>query len=199
MTTRSSIKLCAIGLAALLVSAAASGARADLFTFDGTLESPVHGGTSVSGQFGFDFTTDTVTSYKFTAPGDSFDSSVNNSAGATTFTSGGITYLMLTFIGDTPIPGGGGFFGSEIVLNVNPTITEFFTQGLPLDGTPEVFFSGYDCAPALCSEIFTRFASGTISSATTVPEPSTWAMMLVGFAGLAFAGWRARGGFRRAA
>jgi hypothetical protein len=27
-----------------------------------------------------------------------------------------------------------------------------------------------------------------------VPEPSTWAMMLVGFAGLAFAGWRARGG-----
>ena len=28
------------------------------------------------------------------------------------------------------------------------------------------------------------------------PEPSTWAMMLVGFAGLGFAGWRTR---RRAA
>ena len=25
-----------------------------------------------------------------------------------------------------------------------------------------------------------------------IPEPSTWAMMLVGFAGLAFAGYRAR-------
>ena len=33
-----------------------------------------------------------------------------------------------------------------------------------------------------------------------VPEPSTWAMMLLGFAGLGFAGYRrARGGFRFAA
>jgi outer membrane lipase/esterase len=28
--------------------------------------------------------------------------------------------------------------------------------------------------------------------ATSVPEPSTWAMLLAGFAGLGFAGWRAR-------
>jgi PEP-CTERM motif len=35
-------------------------------------------------------------------------------------------------------------------------------------------------------------ASGTLTSDTlTVPEPSTWAMMLVGFAGLGFAGYRA--------
>jgi hypothetical protein len=27
---------------------------------------------------------------------------------------------------------------------------------------------------------------------TTVPEPSTWAMMALGFAGLGFAGWRSR-------
>ena len=31
-------------------------------------------------------------------------------------------------------------------------------------------------------------------SKTDLPEPSTWAMMLVGFAGLAFAGWRRHGG-----
>jgi hypothetical protein len=30
----------------------------------------------------------------------------------------------------------------------------------------------------------------TISGATSVPEPSTWAMMLLGFAGLGFAGYR---------
>ena len=30
----------------------------------------------------------------------------------------------------------------------------------------------------------------TKGSMTTVPEPSTWAMMLLGFAGLGFAGWR---------
>jgi PEP-CTERM motif len=30
-------------------------------------------------------------------------------------------------------------------------------------------------------------------SLTTVPEPSTWAMLLIGFAGLAYAGYRGRG------
>jgi PEP-CTERM motif len=39
----------------------------------------------------------------------------------------------------------------------------------------------------------------TTAGASSVPEPSTWAMMLIGFAGLAFAGRRARGGFRLAA
>ncbi len=33
--------------------------------------------------------------------------------------------------------------------------------------------------------------SGSPISATSVPEPSTWMMMLVGFAGLGFAGRRA--------
>ena len=32
----------------------------------------------------------------------------------------------------------------------------------------------------------------TASWSTTVPEPSTWVMMGLGFAGLAFAGYRAR-------
>ena len=31
----------------------------------------------------------------------------------------------------------------------------------------------------------------TISPESTVPEPSTWAMMLLGFAGLGFSGYRA--------
>jgi PEP-CTERM motif len=32
----------------------------------------------------------------------------------------------------------------------------------------------------------------TVSSTSPVPEPSTWAMMLIGFAGMGFAGYRAR-------
>jgi hypothetical protein len=36
------------------------------------------------------------------------------------------------------------------------------------------------------------FGFGSSSSWALVPEPSTWAMMLVGFAGLGFAGYRAK-------
>jgi hypothetical protein len=43
------------------------------------------------------------------------------------------------------------------------------------------------------------FALGTASLSSAIPEPSTWAMMLLGFAGLDFAGWRARSGWRLAA
>jgi hypothetical protein len=32
----------------------------------------------------------------------------------------------------------------------------------------------------------------TVSQTTPVPEPSTWAMMALGFAGLGFVGWRSR-------
>ena len=31
---------------------------------------------------------------------------------------------------------------------------------------------------------------GTVTVSTAVPEPSTWAMMLLGFVGLGFAGYR---------
>jgi hypothetical protein len=35
------------------------------------------------------------------------------------------------------------------------------------------------------------FCPGVGNLASTVPEPPTWAMMLLGFAGLGFAGYRA--------
>jgi hypothetical protein len=38
----------------------------------------------------------------------------------------------------------------------------------------------------------------TVSTTPPVPEPSTWAMMLLGFAGLGFAGYRRRGAQRQA-
>ena len=34
--------------------------------------------------------------------------------------------------------------------------------------------------------------SNLFSQIYSVPEPSTWAMMLIGFAGLGYAGWRQR-------
>jgi hypothetical protein len=43
--------------------------------------------------------------------------------------------------------------------------------------------------------------SGTVTTDVTapVPEPSTWALALAGFAGLAAVGWRRRGAARRPA
>jgi hypothetical protein len=38
--------------------------------------------------------------------------------------------------------------------------------------------------------VFTNVASTAVAS--SAPEASTWAMMLIGFAGLGFAGWRVR-------
>jgi hypothetical protein len=70
----------------------------------------------------------------------------------------------------------------------------FVAAGITFSGTAEsVDFTG------TANQI--AFADITLGSATpggTVPEPSTWAMMLVGFAGLGFLGYRAshkRGAF----
>jgi outer membrane lipase/esterase len=46
-------------------------------------------------------------------------------------------------------------------------------------------------AHALTAELAFDVLTGT-TNPLTAPEPSTWAMMLIGFAGLSFAGWRAR-------
>lgn len=43
----------------------------------------------------------------------------------------------------------------------------------------------------LTPDVTVTFASGHNYAPPAIPEPSTWAMMLFGFAGLGFAGWRA--------
>jgi hypothetical protein len=48
--------------------------------------------------------------------------------------------------------------------------------------------SGIDGTPAVLADHFV--ISGGGGSAPAVPEPSTWAMMLIGFAGISFAGYR---------
>jgi hypothetical protein len=174
-----------LGLAALLAFVAASGARADTITFQGTLSNPVDGGTSVSGQFGFDFATDAVTSYMFTVPGDTLDSTVVNDATVGQITSSGTRYLVLQFRSEA----------SDLILVVNPAITKFFTQ--EVIGTIGAAHSEWVCATDACFSGTSRptsdFASGTVSGSTAViPEPSTWALMALGFAGLGFAGWRSQ-------
>jgi hypothetical protein len=72
----------------------------------------------------------------------------------------------------SPVPGGLSFTATSITVNVNG-INLAVNDQLILDVT----------------------TNGT----TPVPEPSTWAMMLLGFAGLGFVGYRRMGGHGRAA
>jgi PEP-CTERM motif len=46
--------------------------------------------------------------------------------------------------------------------------------------------------PLACFGFGNRGGSDAFIQPSTVPEPSTWAMMLIGFAGLGYAGWRAQ-------
>jgi hypothetical protein len=58
-----------------------------------------------------------------------------------------------------------------------------------------ILFSGSTAAPIFAPGSYTLTddsgQSGTLTF-SAIPEPSTWAMMLSGFAGLGYAGWRAR-------
>jgi hypothetical protein len=170
-------------LAAIML--AAGGARAadvtEQFNFQGTLSTAILGSTSVSGQFVFDFTTDSVTSYKFTAPGEpSFQPCFGCvPLAATSFTSGGTSYL------DLPLASGSD---SGMDLVVNPTITELFTQSLVEDGGTKSFQSNYLCVASPClgiSPSSSTFASGTVSAvAPQVPEPASLTLLAMGLAGL---------------
>jgi hypothetical protein len=176
-----------LGSAALLLSAALSGARAatEEINFQGALTTPILGDTSVSGQFGFDFATDKVTNYKFTAPGDSFDSANGNGAAVTPFTSRGTSYFNIEFSNASE---------SQLELVVNSAITEFFTQAISLiDG--RIYQSQYACLTGSCfsggSLPLSFFTSGAVTG--SIPEPSTWAMMALGFGLLGCAGYRRAG------
>jgi opacity protein-like surface antigen len=63
--------------------------------------------------------------------------------------------------------------GFNVWANGNGSYTGFLAGNSPGAGQPIVYL-------------------GQTGALTAVPEPSTWAMMLTGFAGLAFAGWRAQ-------
>jgi PEP-CTERM motif len=90
----------------------------------------------------------------------------------------GSTSTSVTFT-QTADPSGIGLlgpntFGTLVVDSLAPTGTVDWSVAFTLNGSP-------------------ASNSGTVDGpvVTAVPEPATWAMMLIGFAGLGFAGYRA--------
>jgi len=67
--------------------------------------------------------------------------------------------------------------------NPNPWVTYFQPLSLAA-GTYQIRFAETD------NQLFFQMGVDNVSVSTTVPEPATWAMMMVGFAGLGYAGLR---------
>ena len=62
-----------------------------------------------------------------------------------------------------------------------------FTPGNDDNAVTQFATAGGDFLEATVSNV-----TVTVTASAPVPEPSTWAMMLLGFAGIGFAGYRAR-------
>jgi PEP-CTERM motif len=78
--------------------------------------------------------------------------------------------LMFNLGGDTVAPG---------------TVVDLFDNGV--SPTTGMNYGGFGVAVVTSTETLSYVAGGVTA---TAPEPSTWAMMLLGFAGLGFAGYR---------
>jgi hypothetical protein len=107
--------------------------------------------------------------------------------------------------------GDGGTLIKDVFFNAStfpipPSISLSFDveNGTPETVLAEIFVSGdgaggvanFGDPPTLSLSLPTGAsvitASGAFANFTAVPEPSTWAMMILGFAGLGFAGYRSR-------
>jgi PEP-CTERM motif len=126
-----------------------------------------------------------------------------------TFMGGGTGDLTGTFTIDPP---SGPFSGEDVVVTGGPlagTYAPFDNDGGEAlvyrgDETQPILFVAFSSNlnsapenPLLTSvsvldgpDAFEVTGGATLSPTLSVPEPSTWAMTLLGFAGLGFAGWR---------
>ena len=89
----------------------------------------------------------------------------------------------------------GGLFDGAGTIQIAPSTDDFFLQIFGLGaGAPTFNQLGYTQASfSSDNEFYTINQTGTVSatpSTVAVPEPSTWAMLLLGFAGIGFLAYR---------
>ena len=137
----------------------------------------------------------TVSGFTPAGPTDPVTGSFVYDAPSVTSAPNSLTSVDLTIDGHTYALDEVGFdstaFGGVIntVDVVVPNTNDFFLVWNPSSSTPNAFdyavpgISGH----SFISTTFTRFS---VTTATPAPEASTWAMMLIGYAGLGYAGYR---------
>jgi hypothetical protein len=87
---------------------------------------------------------------------------------------------------------GDQIFGSVTTTTDPPQFQVSITNAFgPVDfGASGASYVYFDCSSDSCAGFIDADIGASLVNDSTVPEPSTWVMMAVGFAGLAFAGYR---------
>jgi hypothetical protein len=80
-------------------------------------------------------------------------------------------------------------------LNMSVEASSYDNVGLDVKGMIDPFFA---IDPSQANDFHLIFSPGVGNGVSSVPELSTWAMLLLGFAGLGFAGYRSRRPLSRA-
>jgi hypothetical protein len=91
--------------------------------------------------------------------------------------------------GESPSLGGG--LNSDGSFNATGALTVESSAGFPVFTARPGEFIATDQGPGGHEDVGSSFTF-TNATPSAVPEPSTWAMMALGFAGLGLAGWRHR-------
>jgi hypothetical protein len=85
-------------------------------------------------------------------------------------------------ISSVSLPAGSYFFA---IQSVSPNLETYLQQGAVNSGAAATMDGG-----ATWTSTYEGLGGVSVALTSTIPEPSTWSMMLIGFAGLGFAGYR---------
>jgi hypothetical protein len=173
-----------------LCTSPASAALATNATYDvaGTFENlsgsyyDVLSGGSFSGSFSVPTGTFPLSGIQYETFSD-FNLSIYNAAGQLEQTLiGGTNGAYIFVTNDNPSTGGEQ-------INFYENGTDYLQLNLPtsFDGNGSILPSGQNYSYAEIGANYAYLATGTVSA---VPEPSTWAMMILGFCGLGFMSYR---------
>jgi hypothetical protein len=99
--------------------------------------------------------------------------------------------LPYTLSADVKDANGNEINGSVSTTTDPPQFPVSITTPFSADfGDSASSFISFDCSGGVCAGSIDGDMSVSLVNDSTVPEPSTWVMMAVGFAGLAFSGYR---------
>ena len=120
---------------------------------------------------------------------------VNGTIVAGDFIVSGVDFTNLASVSAGGIAGESVEFTDEIRpgYSLDTFTLDLYNVGtlVGFSGATTTGYASAECGGAgFCDVNVEILGQGTIAEIAAVPEPSTWAMLLIGFAGIGFAGWR---------